>query len=213
MSMTRHRTFVDAAPTSPAPSTLPRPTRERASASLTILFERVAAGETTAFAELYDATAARVDGLALRIVRNPAQADEVSQESYLEIWRTSNRFDPRRGSAISWILMITHAAAVDRVRSAQASIRRENTYERQVQPIALVPPDTTHDLACASFDAKRVRDAMAALSAVQREVLVLAYFRGCTQPEIAVRLGVPLGTAKTRIRDGLIRLRALVEEP
>ncbi len=209
MTTTKHRSVLDAASTSVH---VPAVTRDRGSAALTSMLAKSGAGQVTAFAELYDASAARVYGLALRIVRNPAQAEEVAQESYVEIWRTSNRFDPRRGSAISWILMITHAAAVDRVRSAQASTRREDTYERQVQPIAAALADPTHDLACATFDSKRVRDALAGLSSVQREALVLAYFVGCTQAEIAGRLGVPLGTIKTRIRDGLIRLRVLLAE-
>lgn len=219
MSMTRYSTLPDATPTSPAPSTSSATpavaplTRDRTSASLTILMEKAAAGETSALAELYDATAARVYGLALRIVCDPAQAEEVAQESYVKFWRTSNRFDPRRGGAISWILMITHASAVDRVRSAQAITRREDSYEQQVQALAWARPDPTHDLACASLEARRVHDALAELSAVQRDALALAYFGGCTQTEIAVRLEIPLGTAKTRIRDGLIRLRALVEEP
>lgn len=208
MAMTQHRSLPDVAPTPGAP-TLAK--RDRSSAALTSLLAKAGAGETTAFAELYDATSARVYGLALRIVRNSAQAEEVAQESYVEIWRTSSRFDPRRGSAISWILMITHSAAVDRVRSAQASTRREETYQRRVQPLT-VRPDATDDLVCATFEAKRVHDALAELSEVQREALVLTYFGGCTQSEVAVRLGVPLGTVKTRIRNGLIRLRDLVEE-
>lgn len=103
------------------------------------------------------------------IVRNPAQAEEVSQESSVKIWRTSNRFDPRRGSAISWILMVTHAAAVDRVRSAQALTRREDSYAQQVQAHVWARPNPTHDRACAVLEASRVHDALAELSAVQRE--------------------------------------------
>lgn len=190
----------------------PPPTRDCASAELTTLLKRAATGETAAFAELYDVTAARVYGLALRIVCNPSQAEEVSQESFLKVWRTSSRFDARRGSAISWILMIAHAAAVDRVRSAQASARREEAHQRQAQLQELVRPDATHDLVCATFEARRVHDALAELPVVQREALMLAYFGGCTHSELAVRLGLPLGTAKTRIRNGLIRLRDLLEE-
>lgn len=210
--MTRREDVPDAssmASMPPASHSLSRPTHDRAVA---VLLARVAAGETNAFAELYDDTSPRVYGLALRIVRDSAEAEEVAQESYLQIWRIASRFDPRRGSAISWILMITHAAAVDRVRSTHASTRREHTYEHQAQRLALVSPDTTHDLACTTFEATRVRGALSGLSALQREALVLAYFGGFTQPEIAVRLGVPLGTAKTRVRDGLIGLRACLEE-
>lgn len=209
MPMTPYRSAPVAASTLPS---LAQPSRDRASVELTTLYGRAAAGDTTAFAQLYDATAARVYGLALRIVRNPAQAEEVTQESFIEIWRTSSRFDARRGSAISWILMITRAASIDRVRSAQASTRREETYHRQEQPQGLVRKDATHDLVCATLEASRVHDALLRLSVVQRAALELAYFGGCTHPEVAVRLGLPLGTAKTRIRDGLIRLRDLLEE-
>lgn len=174
------------------------------------LFVRAAAGDEVAFAGLYDATAARVYGLALRIVRNQAQAEEVAQEAFVEIWRTSARFDAKRGSAISWILLVTHAAAVNRVRSAQASTSREEKYHRQTTRNNLVRPDATHDLVNATFEATRVRRALSCLSLVQREAVELAYFDGCTHSELAVRLNIPLGTAKSRIRDGLIRLRELL---
>lgn len=208
MASTTHTGVSEAGSTS-----LPQPSaRGPASAALTTLFERAAAGDSAAFAELYDATAARVYGLALRIVRDPAQAEEVAQESYLKLWRMPLRFDPRRGSAISWLLMITRAAAIDRVRSAQATVNRDETHHRQSQALFPARPDPTYDLAHASFEAKRVRAALAELSAIQRQALELAYFCGYTHPEIAARLGLPVSTAKTRIRDGLIRLRELVGE-
>lgn len=174
------------------------------------MFARAAAGSTAAFTEFYDATAARVYGLALRIVRDPAQADEVVQESYLEVWRTAQRFDARRGSAISWVLMITHAAAVNRVRSAQASSKREVTYQRQMNPVTHVWRDTTFDRVQDSFEARRVHTALTELPAVQRQALELAHFGGYTHSEIATRLELPLGTAKYRIRGGLLRLRELL---
>jgi len=186
--------------------------RDAASTQLAAHFSRVATGDEHAFAELYDATAARVYGLALRIVRDPAQAEEVAQEAYVEIWRTSGRFDPRRGTAISWVLMITHAAAVNRVRSAQASTNREEKYHRRTQPLMLVRPDATHEVVRARFEAMRVHVALAELSPVQRDALNLVYFGGCTHPEAAARLGLPLGTAKSRIRAGLTHLRELMDD-
>ncbi len=132
---------------------------------LSELLRASARGDQAAFAQLYDATASRVHGLALRVVRDPAQAEEVTQEAYLEIWRTAARFDPSRGSALSWLLTLTHRKAVDR------------------------------------------RGALASLTAVQREAVELAYFGGYTHTEVATMLELPVGTAKTRIRDGLIRLR------
>lgn len=163
-----------------------------------------ARGDQESFAKLYDATAARVFGLALRVVRDPAQAEEVTQEAFLEVWRTSARFDPMRGSAISWLLTIGHRKAVDRVRSAEASTRRDTSYHSQNQSI---DHDSTADAAQASMDAHRVRSAMQSLTDVQREALELAYFGGYTHTEVAGILDLPVGTAKTRIRDGLIRLR------
>ena len=161
-------------------------------------------GDEQAFARLYDATSARVFGLAVRVVRDPAQAEEVTQESFLEIWRTASRFDPERGSALSWLLTITHRKAVDRVRSAEAATRRDATYHEQNQP---VEHDSTAEAAHASLEAHRVRGALATLTEVQREAVGLAYLGGYTHTEVATMLDLPVGTAKTRIRDGLIRLR------
>lgn len=161
-------------------------------------------GDEQAFARLYDATATRVFGLAVRVVRDPAQAEEVTQEAFLEIWRTASRFDPDRGSPLAWLLTITHRKAVDRVRSAEAATRRDTTYHEQNQP---VEHDSTAEAAHVSLEAHRVRGALAALTEVQREAVGLAYFGGYTHTEVATMLDLPVGTAKTRIRDGLIRLR------
>ncbi|HEU5037587.1 MAG TPA: ECF RNA polymerase sigma factor SigK [Nocardioides sp.] len=161
-------------------------------------------GDEAAFARLYDATASRVFGLALRVVRDRAQAEEVTQEAFLEIWRTSGRYDPDRGSPLSWLLTITHRKAVDRVRAAEASSRRDATYHQQNQP---VDHDATAEAAQASLEARRVRGALEHLTEVQREAVSLAYLGGYTHTEVATMLDLPVGTAKTRIRDGLIRLR------
>jgi RNA polymerase sigma-70 factor (ECF subfamily) len=161
-------------------------------------------GDEAAFARLYDATATRVFGLALRVVRDRAQAEEVAQEAFLEIWRTSGRFDPDRGSPIAWLLTITHRKAVDRVRAAESSSRRESTYHDQNQA---VEHDSTAEAAQASLEARRVRGALTHLTEVQREAVGLAFLGGYTHTEVATMLDLPVGTAKTRIRDGLIRLR------
>lgn len=171
---------------------------------LAALLNRSARGDRAAFADLYDATARRVHGLVLRVVRDPAQAEEVTQEVYLEIWRTASRYDAGRGSAVAWLLTIAHRRAVDRVRSSEAASRRESTYLHLSRP---VDHDTTADTAHASLDAHRVRSALGSLTAVQREAIELAYFGGYTHAEVAALLDLPMGTAKTRIRDGLIRLR------
>ena len=161
-------------------------------------------GDEAAFARLYDSTAARAYGLAVRVVRDPAQAEEVAQEAFLEIWRTASRYDVKKGSAVSWILTIVHRKAVDRVRSAEASSRRDTAYhESNITP----EHDSTAEAATASMEARRVRQALQSLTEVQREALELAYFKGYTHTEVAGMLDLPVGTAKTRIRDGLIRLR------
>ncbi len=171
---------------------------------LVSLLRRSARGDETAFAALYDATAARLHGLVTRVVRDPAQADEVTQEAYLEIWRTAARFDPERGSALSWLMTIGHRRAVDRVRSAESSSRRDTTYHRSDRQVA---HDATEEAALSGLEARRVRAALSGLTPVQREAIELAYFGGYTHTEVATLLDLPVGTAKTRIRDGLIRLR------
>ena len=168
------------------------------------LLRRAGRADESAFAALYDATSRRVYGMVLRVVRDPAQSEEVTQEVFLEIWRTSGRYDPDRGSALGWLLTIAHRKAVDRVRSAEASTRRDTTYHDRNQPI---DHDTTAEAVHASLEARRVRGALQTLTEVQREAVGLAYFGGYTHTEVATMLDLPVGTAKTRIRDGLIRLR------
>ena len=168
------------------------------------LFRRSARGDEIAFAAVYDATAARVHGLVLRVIRDPAQAEEVTQETFLEAWRIASRFDPDRGSALSWLLTLAHRRAVDRVRSAEAASRRDGTYHDQNSTVA---HDSTAEAATTAIEAQRVRSAMKTLTDVQREAIELAYFGGYTHTEVATMLDLPVGTAKTRIRDGLIRLR------
>jgi RNA polymerase sigma-70 factor (ECF subfamily) len=173
-------------------------------ATLADLLSRSGRGDESAFADFYDATSARAYGLALRVVRNPAHAEEVAQEAYLDAWRSSSRYDAALGSAVGWLLTIVHRKAVDRVRSVEASSRRDETWQQASRP---VDHDETVEAVQSSLDAQRVRGAVATLTEVQREAVELAYFGGYTHTEVAALLDVPVGTAKTRIRDGLIRLR------
>lgn len=168
---------------------------------------RAAEGDERAFAELYDATAARVFGLVLRILVDRAQSEEVAQEVYLEAWRQAKRFDPSRGAAMSWLLQIAHARAVDRVRSSQSQRDRD---ERIGVRDTAVPADTVAEQVEISLDAARARRALGELSDSHREAIELAYFEGLTQSEIAERIGAPLGTVKTRLRDGMQRLRGIL---
>ena len=171
---------------------------------LSELLRASARGDERAFAELYDATSRRLYGLVVRVVRDPAQAEEVAQEAFLEIWRTSARFDAGKGSAMSWMMTIAHRKAVDRVRSAEAASRRDQTYEATTQERAY---DITAEEVERSLEGQRVRNALESLTETQRGAVQLAYFGGYTHNEVAALLGIPLGTAKTRLRDGLIRLR------
>ena len=171
---------------------------------LVLLLRHCARGDHEAFTRLYEATSARLHGLVLRVLRDPAQAEEVTQEVYVEIWRQSARYDAAVGSPLAWMMTLAHRRAVDRVRSAEASSRRETRYEQQNRD---TDHDQTAETATGNLEAQRVRAAVAGLTEAQRSALELAYFGGYTHTEVAQLLDLPLGTAKTRIRDGLIRLR------
>lgn len=161
-------------------------------------------GEDAAFAELYDALAPRIYGLVLRILRDAHQSEEVTQEVFLQVWQSSSRFDPQRGSALSWVMTMAHRRAVDRVRASEAWHRRDDAdavLSRQT------PTDLTSEAVHASLEAESIRAGLATLSLVQRRAIELAYFGGHTHREVAGLLQIPLGTAKARIRDGLIQLR------
>jgi RNA polymerase sigma-70 factor (ECF subfamily) len=171
-------------------------------------------GDRAAFAEVYDATASGAFGLALRVVRDRSHAEDVIQEAYLHIWRKGANFDPQRGTAMGWIFMVVHGKAVDRVRSAQSRSNRDEVYFRESRYAEQTSPqDPTGDLVLATSEGRRVRFALSQLTAVQRQSVELAYFGGYTCTEIARMTGVPLGTAKSRMRDGLLKLRDLMGAP
>jgi RNA polymerase sigma-70 factor (ECF subfamily) len=187
----------------PVPSGTPTPDQAPV-ADLGALLRQSARGDEQAFATLYDATSARVHGLVLRVIRDPSQAEEVTQEVFLQVWRTASRFDEDKGSPLAWLMTLAHRRSVDRVRAAEAVSRQDTSYHQNSH---LVPHDSTAEEAEKSMEARRVRAALAELTPVQREALELAYFGGYTHSEVAVMLDLPVGTAKTRIRDGLIRMR------
>jgi RNA polymerase sigma-70 factor (ECF subfamily) len=163
------------------------------------LLRRLAGGDSGALGEFYDLYAGLVNGLALRILRNTAEAEDVVQEVFVQVWRQADRYDPTRGSAEAWLCTIARSRALDRLRRRAA--RREEGDE--ALPAGSEAPRTEEALA--------VRKALDALSADQRHALELAYYEGLTQTEIAERLRQPLGTVKTRIRTAMIRLREFLE--
>lgn len=176
------------------------------SAALAALLERTARGDEEAFSAVHDLVAGAVFGLALRIVRDRDLARDVAQEALVEVWRQAARFDSRQGTARSWILTITHRRAVDRVRSEQAHTDRLYAHGA-TSPVDHGDQDDVIDRMHGEWQAARVRSGLTALTDRQREALELTYFKGFTHREAAAALDIPLGTAKARIRDGLIKLR------
>jgi RNA polymerase sigma-70 factor, ECF subfamily len=168
------------------------------------LLTYVARGDTRAFERVYDEVSGPVYGLALRIVRDPAQSEEVAQEVLVDVWRTASRFEPGRGSAMAWVMTLAHRRAVDRVRSAQASAERE---ERVGRASAGTAYDEVAENVQIRLEREQVRRCLSTLTETQRESVTLAYYAGYTYREVAELLKTPLSTIKTRMRDGLIRLR------
>lgn len=163
------------------------------------MLRRLAEGDPAALAELYDAHASLAYGIALRIVREPGDAEDVVQEAFLQAWRQAHRYDPARGSPQAWLSAIVRTRALDRLRRRAA--RRPPAEAAPAAPRDASDPDAV----------LAVRTALQALSADQRRALELAYYEDLSQSEIAARLGVPLGTVKTRIRAAMIRLREALE--
>lgn len=168
------------------------------------LLVRVARGDQAAFAQVYDAVSGPVLGLVRSILRDPAQSEEVAQEVLVEVWRTAPRFQASRGSAMNWVLTLAHHRAVDRVRSAEASAAREHRAALLDRTPAF---DEVSEQVETRLEREQVRRCLRTLSELQRQSVTLAYYRGLTYREVAELLTVPLGTVKTRLRDGLIRLR------
>jgi RNA polymerase sigma-70 factor (ECF subfamily) len=167
----------------------------------------VARRQESALAELYDRHGRVAYGLALRVLRDPALAEDAVQEAFLAVWRGADRFVPERGSASAWLLTLVHRRAVDVVR------REERRRTDPLPEVESAGSTGTEDDAMLRFERERVIGALRQLPDQQREALELAYYAGFTQSELAERLGVPLGTIKSRMSAGLARLRDLLHDP
>lgn len=172
--------------------------------SLEALLVAVAGGDRSAYSQLYDEVADTVYGLARKVVVDPSRAQEIAQDVLFEVWQKADRFDPDRGSAITWIAVMTRRRAIDVVRSSESSRSREE----RVKPESGSQPDPVGEEIVDQDERARIRRAMGSLTELQREALELAFFKDLSHTQVADVLQAPLGTVKTRIRDGLKRLSA-----
>lgn len=174
------------------------------------LVRAIAHGDTAAFHRLYERHSSLLHSLAFRILEDASDAEDVLQEVFVQVWRRASTFDARRARPVGWLVMLTRSRAIDRFRSRAARVRATETASREEPdspslPDSAVAAEETHAV---------VREALDALPAEQKTALKLAYFGGLTQSQIASRFGLPLGTVKTRMRNGLIRMREhLVQLP
>jgi RNA polymerase sigma-70 factor (ECF subfamily) len=175
----------------------------RDAVDLSDLLLQVARGDESAFAALYDELGPAVYGLARRVIRDPARAEEVAQEVFLQVWQTAARFDPERGRAKSWVLTLAHRRAVDAVRHDQAATNRDKAYDWSAGP----DYDEVNETVTIRLEHEEVRRCMEGLTELQREAIDLAYYKGYTYAECASVLDANPSTIKTRMRDGLVRLR------
>ncbi|MFI6028377.1 ECF RNA polymerase sigma factor SigK [Amycolatopsis magusensis] len=195
----------ETAPRRPGDQLRPVPAQPEDDPTTEELLVRVAKGDERAFEQVYERLAGPILGLVRRVVRDGAQSEEVAQEVLVELWRTAPRYAPDRGSALNWALTLAHRRAVDRVRSARASTEREvkATFEASRSR----PFDEVAESVNSRWERQQVRRCLGHLTELQRESVLLAYYQGYTYREVAEVLSTPQGTVKTRLRDGLIRLR------
>lgn len=184
-----------------------RSARDAENAAQAELFVKIARRDPAAFAQLYDQTSARVFGVAFRILRDRGFAEEVTQEVFLQAWRDADHYDAAKGSPVTWLVTLAQRRAVDRVRSESSNTNRELNY--QAKNSSGVFDEVAEEVEI-RWEHRAVSECLAGLSAPQRESLALAYYKGCTYREVSEYLSVPLPTVKSRIRDGLARLRACV---
>ncbi|GAB2537461.1 sigma-70 family RNA polymerase sigma factor SigK [Nocardia heshunensis] len=168
------------------------------------LITEIAGGDRASFTEFYRMTSHRVYGLALRMLGNRATAEEIAQDVYLQVWSMAGRYDENLASPIGWLMMLTHRRAVDRVRREQAGENRDIAYGRKhMEP----GRDVVSEAVELRADRRAVLGCLETLTDRQRTTITLAYYGGLTYSDVADHLEVPVGTVKSRIRDGLERLR------
>ncbi len=194
---------------SSAGSSVPRTAADQLTPEQLIL--AAARGETEAFGRLYDLFAPAVWQVVKRVVRDSRLSEDVTQEVFVQLWQNASKFDPERGSGRAFTLTLAHRRAVDAVRKEQ-TYRDASERSARLEPVTTPSPDAAR-LALSRLDRTSVRAALASLSAPQRRCIELAYFGGLSQSQIASTLDIPLGTVKTRVREGLIRLRDTIGAP
>ena len=168
------------------------------------LLGRIAQGDRDAFAEFYQLTSRRVFGMARRVLIDPELSEDTTQEVFIQVWQNAARFNPEAGSPLSWLMTISHRRAVDKVRSSQSSTDREARYGASSQDI---DHDSVSDEVGSKLEAEAVVRCLETLTDTQQESVRLAYYGGLTYREVAERLNAAVPTIKSRIRDGLIRLK------
>lgn len=173
--------------------------------TLADILAAVAGGDHDSFSRLYDELSPMVFGLALKVTKSRALAEEVTQEVFVQVWRQADRFDPVKGNARSWLATIAHRRSVDVVRRSQSA------HDREESSLPVAPGGDVAETIVDRDEKTRVRSALSSLTDLQREAIELAYYGGLTYREVAQRLDAPLGTVKTRMRDGLMKMRAVME--
>lgn len=176
-------------------------------ARLNHLLVQTAAADKHAFSTLYDALAATVYSVCLSVLRNPALAEEVAQDVFVEVWTSAAKFDPQRGNARSWVGRLAHGRAVDKLRSHVAAVQRD---DRDAMLTQATFAETLEDKALGNVEVQQLRQAIDKIGEPHSTAVALAFFDGLTHAELAESTGVPLGTAKTRVRDGVKKLKAIL---
>ncbi|BCW46203.1 ECF RNA polymerase sigma factor SigK [Arthrobacter sp. StoSoilB5] len=192
-------------PNNPAPPVVETSgTATDLNSQLTGLLEMIAAGDQEAFAEFYRLTSRRVFGMARRVLIDSELSEDATQEVFIQVWQGAAKFDRAAGSPLAWLMTIAHRRAIDRVRAVQAATDREARYGAASQDL---DRDVVSEEADTNFEAEAVSRCLGTLTETQRESVRLAYYGGLTYREVAEHLGAAVPTIKSRIRDGLLRLK------